>query len=430
MKKLFVTIAAAGLMLAGCTKNETRGYDVQDPDVIGFSSSTSRAAVNDLASLTGDGNGFIVYATAVNAPGTWYQYVDGANNYVYDDPNWKWAVNNAEWPTGDGAYPMNFYAMYPNAPSSVSTGTSLSSDITINAAAALQVDMLAAKATAEGKPASGKISLTFDHILSKVNFGIIPGHDMVPEVLTVAIKNVHSKSLYNYMLKQWSGSTSTSASYDYYRQLLDPDGPGPELVPFTAEGTDTEEATVSPIYTTTTTPTAAAANLMLMPQSPTTGAPAAWDPAGNNLSTNTYIEVIYRITHKDGSNYIGYTLGEQYLTKYGPGEDGYSWRNYSGLGEGDNLYNGALYIKVGFPVTVEWIQGKGYAYNICLGTADSTNGYYITNTYYDDSGADTSIPVIGDDGKTVIPNDPVTSGTINFLIQVLKWDDTNPTTIQ
>lgn len=428
MKKILMSLAATGLMLAGCTKNEIGGgYDVQDPGVIGFSTSTSRATVNDLTKLTGDGNGFIVYATADNAPGAWYTNVNGTNNYVYEAPNWKWAGNNAQWPTVDRAYPMNFYAMYPAAPSSVGAGTSLSSEITINAAANLQVDMLAAKAMAGGKPASGKISLTFDHILSKVNFGIIPGHDMVPEVLTVAVMNVHSKSLYNYMLKTWSGSTSTTASYDYYRQLIDPEKP--ELAPFTARGTDTAEETVAPIYTNETTPAAAAANLMLMPQSTATGAPAAWNPAGNNLSTNAYIEVIYRITHADDSNYIGYTKGEEYLAKYGPG-NGYTWGNYIGLGDGDRLYNGALYIKVGFPVTVEWIPGKGYTYNICLGTADSTNGYYITDTYYDNTGTDTRIPIKGDDGKTVIPGDPVTSGTIGFLINVNDWVDDTTVNLQ
>ncbi len=58
MKKLFVMIAAAGLMLAGCTQNETEGYEVSDPNTISFSSSTSRAAISTLTTLTGDTGGF------------------------------------------------------------------------------------------------------------------------------------------------------------------------------------------------------------------------------------------------------------------------------------------------------------------------------------------------------------------------------------
>lgn len=429
MKKILMTLAAASLMLTGCTKNESGGYDVSDPNVISFSTSTSRAPIYDLQSLMDDGAGFYVYGTVANVAGAWYTNVDGENNYVFSDPNWGWVGDNAEWPTVDEAYSMNFYAMYPTKPLSVNPGISLLSEIEIAATAATQVDMLAAKATADRKPASGKLSLTFDHILSKVNFGIVPGHDMVPEVLTVAIKNVNDNNTYNYMSKTWGVTTTGTASYDYYRKLIDPGEP--ELAPFSTIGSDTGEETPVPMYTTSTTPTAAAANLMLMPQSMATGTAAAWDLTPGNLSSQTYIEVIYRITHNsDGSNYIGYTIGEDYLDLYGP-DNGYTWGRYTnGLGSGTGQYNGPLYVKVGFPVTVSWVPGKGYTYNICLGTADSTNGYYITDTYYDNTGTDTGIKIKVPDNQTVIPGEPVTSGIINFLVSVTNWDDTNPTVIQ
>ncbi len=163
---------------------------------------------------------------------------------------------------------------------------------------------------------------------------------------------------------------------------------------------------------------------MLMPQSAATGAPAAWDLTETTLGTNAYIEVIYRIT-EGTANYIGYTNAVAYLTDYPAFVNGSTtWGSWTRLGEGGGTeYNGALFIKVGFQLTVNWTPGKGYTYNICLGTADSTNGHYTDTTYYDQDGNDTGIPVIGPDGEPVEQGDPVTSGIINFLISVTNWDD-------
>ena len=417
MKKFFMTLAVAGMVLTGCTKNEIKSSDVPNPDVIGFMSSTSRAAIADISTLTGDAGGFRVYAATTGGT-AWHTNVDGANNYAYATSNWGWVVTAAEWPTAGGAYPMTFYAMYPaDEPTTAtpSANPSLSRTVTIAAAAADQKDLLAAKATAESKPASGKLSMTFDHILSKVNFGVIAGHDMAPYVQAVKVVNVNGHNTYNYITHAWGNTTSLPATYVYFQNTT---------TPFTTTGSDASEEMDVPFYTTTTVPTAANAHLMLMPQNQTSGAPAAWDPQSGAPGTAAHIEVIYRITTTTPSDYIGYTLGNDYMTHF-PDFDNPGWGEYGGgLGDGTTgTYNDALFVRAGFPVTVAWEPGYGYTYNICLGTANSTNGYYIDNTYYDKDGADTGIPIVGPDDQPVTPGDPVTSGIINFLIKVANWDD-------
>ena len=112
MKKLSICLAAAALVLASCAKDEVMQVNSQSPDVIGFSSGTSRAAINDLAALQGASAGFKVYGQT-NSATVWYTNVDGTNNYAYSSPTWGWAGTAALWPTVASDYPMDFYAMYP-----------------------------------------------------------------------------------------------------------------------------------------------------------------------------------------------------------------------------------------------------------------------------------------------------------------------------
>ncbi len=428
MKKILMTLVVAGLMLSGCTKNETDVFDIPNPDVIGFSPSTTRAPINDLSKLIADGGGFIVYGVTADDNTTWYENVEG-KNYAYASGTWGWVGDDAVWPTSDGSYPMTFYAIYPAVAPPSPTVSQLSSNVTIAATAATQVDMLSAKNSAASKPASGQISLTFQHILSKVNFGVIAGHEMMPAVRSVAIRNVHSKNTFDYLAQTWGGTTIDAAGYDYYPDAV-------VVPPFTTTG-GTDEDTPVEIYTGTHSN-----NLMLMPQSTGTGgtgAPAAWDKTAATIGSGSYIEVVYRITDTatdaEKADYVGYAEGAQYLTDYpafgGTGGGNTGWEDYTGLGtEGGTQYNGALYVKVGFPVTLNWEKGKGYTYNICLGTANSTNGYYLDTVYYDENGDKTNVPIIGPDNEPVEPGDPVTDGIINFLVDVTGWGTDTETPLQ
>ncbi len=428
MKKILVAIAVAGVMLTGCTKNQTDGFKVQNPDVIGFSTSTSRASVYDLSTLTDDPAGFKVFGQTANVSGAWYDNVDGTNNYAFASGAWGWAGEDAVWPTTDGSYPMTFYAVYPVKNLTSETVAALSDNIEIAAAAADQVDMLSAKATAGGKPASGQVSLTFKHILSKVNFGVIAGHEMRVEVQSVAVRNVNSKGTYNYITQTWSGATTSPAGYSYFFYLP---ANNAQLPYFETTGGSGEDTAV-PIYAGTDHSN----HLMLMPQSSASGAPAAWDKTIANLANGAYIEVTYLIvdTSTDPEDdYIGYRQGTTYLdehTGFAANNNGWEPTYTGGLGTGTAQYDGFLYVKVGFPLTLNWEAGKGYTYNICLGTANSTNGYYISDNYIDDDGNETNVPILDPKGDPIEPGEPVTDGIINFLVAVDPWTDTPPTNLQ
>lgn len=432
MRKIIFSLAALGLVLASCSKEETTGVNSKNPDGIQFNAATSRAAINVLANVKG---GFRVYGTSGATPTGWYSGIDGTNVYKYTTA-WGWAGTTPQWPTAQGTYPMNFYAMYPDAaPSAVTAGTKLESEITIPAVAS-QVDMLSAKATAASKPMGGALAMTFKHILSKVNFGVIAGEGMIPEIQAVVVKNVHDKNTYNYMAQTWGASTSGNsglASYDYFRNTTAPKS-------FTVGSAAEDVTSAQTFYLATDNK-----NLMLMPQVATgetgaTGAPVAWAPVGGTAPTNTvaYIEVIYRIT-KSSNNVIGYEDGSDYLTDWNVTNTDITFENAwetkypNGLGSSTGQYNGHLYIRVGFPVTLSWVPGKGYVYNLCLGTRGSTGGYYIDDTYYDENGDDTGIDIVGPDQDgdgdpdPVDPGKPVFDGDINFIPGVEDWDDTTPT---
>ena len=415
MRKIVLGLAAMALIFTSCSKDEVTGVNDQNPDVIGFFSSTSRATINNLATLQGS-TGFKVYGTSAATPAAWHTNVNGLNNYAFSSGAWGWAGSNGMWPTVATGYPMTFYAMYPLAPAGVvptatpSATPVLTGVVTIQSTAATQVDLLAAKVSTATKPGDGKLPLTFKHILSKVNFGIIAGNAKTVIVQAIGVKNVSSVATYNYVAETW-GTPGTDASFDYFRNTA---------TPFSTLGVS-DETTVAPIYTGTP---AASAHLMLMPQTHTT-----WNKTATALTSGSYVEVIYRVTAAGSPNNIGYTAAADYLKDYTTFANDKSWGSYTGLGTTAGKYNGKLFVKVGFPMdatSFTWAPGKGYTYNIGIGTLGSSNGYYTDETYYDENGVDTGIEIVGPDGKPVKPGDPVSDGIIHFLVNVTDWDDLTP----
>ena len=423
--KIFMTTATICLILAGCSKNEVTNLNSQNPDVISFSSTTSRASINTLGSIQNDVSGFEVYATSPATPTTWYTGVNGTENYRFfstPNPNWGWvSAGNPIWPTTTAGYPMNFYAMYPNDGAAPFAHPNIQRAITIAALAANQTDHLAAREIGvAGKPSDGRLSLTFEHILSKVNFGIIPGFDKTVIVQEAGVQNVHSVNTYNYVAGTWGPTTATDADYDYYKETaLATKSFGP--------GTDDTEVAATPFYTLPHSN-----HLMLMPQTHGTWAVPTIPPAtyAGDIATESYASLTYRLTDVATGDKIGYTAAGDYLVDYPTVlATDYIWASYTGIGAagGGTPYLGELFIKAGFPFAASdftWARGKGYIYNIGLGTAGSCNGYYTETTYFDEDGIDTTIPIIGPKGTQVEVGDPVTDGIIHFKVFVTNWDDT------
>ena len=419
MKKLLKFLmftATASIVMVSCSKSEVTKFNVQNPDVIGFSLTTSRAPINTLSTMQSNSDGFEVYATNPGsiAATSWYTGVDGTENYGYSTSgtNWGWiASGNPTWPTSAVGYPMSFYAMYPSDGVAPYTYPNIQRVITIAALATNQVDHLAARAiNVAGKPSDGRLSMTFNHILSKIDFGIIAGNAKTVIVQESGVQNVHSAATYNYVVGSW-GTTGTDADYDYYKDA--------SWATLSFTGSDHDELIAEPIYAA-----GHSNHLMLMPQT----AHITWNPTGTNIATGAYASLTYRLINTTDDE-IGYTNAGSYEVDY----PGYlasiswpGWSTYTALGSGTGEYNDALFIKVGFPLAAAnftWTLGKGYTYNIGLGTNGSCNGYYTADTYFDKDGNDTGIPVIGSDGTKVDIGDPVTDGIIHFKVTVTNWDD-------
>lgn len=286
MKKIILSLATIGLVLASCSKDEVTGVNVQGPDVIKFNSTTSRAAISNIETIK---PGFRVYGTSGSAPAAWYTGIDGTVLYRYSGGAWGWASGAPQWPTETTGYPMTFYAMYPADDTNLTATapSTLTREITIAATRAAQTDMLGAKASTTSKPSDGALSMTFNHILSKVDFGVIAGLNTTPVVLSMGTNNVYDKATYDYVGETWLAAPAISgnATYAYY------DG----AIKIFTIGTDTAEETAQPFYIGTNSE-----YLMLMPQTH-----AAWQKNTATLATGSYAGMIYRLGTITDANSIG-----------------------------------------------------------------------------------------------------------------------------
>ena len=411
-------------------------------DAISFASPATRASITTLSTLEHDGSGFRVYATLGATPAGWYadgndNPIDGApaHNHKYDGTKWGFAPP-VFWPlTG---YPMNFYALYPSSPTgmgNMTTGFSpltLQASYTVPALVGNQQDVLTAKVTVAGKPATAKQDITFDHILSMVDFQIISGRGTTPAIQSIALANIGTTRTYNFILNNWvtPQALTGSANYVYYGTV----GGGTAVLPTWPASTTTwtaDDATPNAIYTATTTPAAAQAHLMLMPQ---TG--SSWTPVRNQnpaLITGGYIGLIYRM----GTGGAG-GVGTPHEVGYAAANQHPQWTAYGGG------YTGPLFVKAGFPLpsispapagSFVWEKGNGYNYRIGLGTPNSCNGYILDENYYDDKGNRTNLTLIEvlREGKRV--GDKLQDGVIHVTLGVEPWVDqpetpNPPTTIR
>ena len=423
MTKSILWFATCGLILASCSKTEVGDSDpgtVDDVSKINFITSTSRAAINDLAALQDPTTGgFHVYAANNSATG-WHQDINGIE-YKHTSGVWDWVTPpvTPTWPTADEHYPMKFYAHHPKtatgfAVTAVATApeaanTSVTADITIQGTSVTQVDFLGATNTTTTKPPTGKLTIAFDHITSKINFGIITGIDVTAYVNKVDVNALVDAGTYDYTTKAWDlGTTLASANYDYFDEA----GAVNDF-----SNLVTTQNLKSPIYNA-----GHSSHLMLVPQAttPVWDGTATEDADGNATGvTGAYIGMIYRLETAvpADENAVGYKMRANCIedTEWAAGSpENAVYNNTSGS------YAGPLYVKVGFPMgtnPVTWNRGKGYTYNMKLGTTDATGGLYLSKYYYDEEGKNTKILV---DGTPVI-TDPVAGGDIHFDVSVDEW---------
>lgn len=390
------------LVATSCTKDEVSSDAKPNPNQIGFYTNTTRSSVANLPMLEASASGFVVYAASGATPAAWFTGIDGTNNYKKAVGVWGWTGAAPSWPTTTSGYPMNFYAYFASSYTGFTLTAPTPSAMTgtyVIQPEATQVDFLATKSSATSKPASGMLPLTFQHILSKINFGVIPGYGSTVFVQSVGVNNVGNQRSYDFLAGNWTAAQPTTFTAKYAYKAT--------TTPATAlTGVDATEAAVQNVVPSN------GGNLMLMPQTTTT-----WTPATGVAAANAYMGVIYRLTTVADPNAVGYTVAN-------------SHPNYNALtpAEKTTLNGKPLFIKVGYPFapsSMTWDKGKGYTYNICLGTANASNGYIADNFYYDELGVPTTLTIIGKD-----KGDPISNGKINFIVTVGDWDEQTPSVIQ
>lgn len=403
MKKFNWFMLVLAMVATSCTQDEESSNAQSNPNQIGFYTNTTRASVVNLATLEASPTGFVVYAAGGNTPTAWFTGIDGTNNYKKTAGVWGWNSGSPMWPTASTGYPMNFYAYFVSSPTGLTftpappTPTAMTGSYTIQPEAS-QVDFLAAKATVLSKPASGMLPITFKHILSKINFGVIPGNGVTVYLQSINVNNVGNQRSYNFLAEDWTTAQPATFLANYFYKTMTK--PATQLT-----GVDPAEVAVQNVIPTYS-------NLMLMPQIATT-----WAPTTGVAAANAFMGVIYRLQTASDVNAVGYAVAN-------------SHPDYSTLNPTIQtaLNNKPLFVKVGYPFapnSMTWVKGKGYTYNICLGTAGATNGYVADTFYYDENGNPTPLTIIGKD-----KGDPISSGKINFIVNVTDWDDQAPSVIQ
>lgn len=429
-KTIFISLATCGLLLSSCSSNDVfeDNQGTNNPNVINFSATTTRATINNLTNVKG---GFPVYANWLGSTNAWH--INGII-YKFGTNSWGWdlAANAPQWPAVDINKKIHFYAYYPAdnttegnpdgfTPNAETVGT-LTGAFTINPTAATQIDFLAANTpNIERVPQGGSVPLAFKHITTKINFGVIAAEGTKSYIQQMNINNVKNTGTYDYVapgdqdavVKNWTSTdfTTIKPAYDYF---------GTTTVDKTPKKTHEFTATESSFYSANHNN-----HLMLLPQKET----AVWVPVKQTSVSYTpdeaYIGSVYRMTSADGNtDLVGYS-------------DASKHPNYNDLPENSTWksYKGPLFVKVGFPLapktdqipnpTFSWTMGKAYTYNIMLGQNGSTGGYILDEHYYDENGNPTDLTI---NGKK--PGEPVSGGTINFDVTVGDWGTDENTSVE
>jgi hypothetical protein len=384
--KMMSCLAVAAMLATACTNDEVINENIPAADAITINASTgkTRAAVADLEAVKA---GFTVYATKGGSSAV--EYIAN-QTYWYQNNAWGWKFTTIKWPVADTDYPMNFYASYPDL-NAILDG-SLLAEHYVTGDPLQQIDMLAAnRLNVMTRPSSSCVNMDFKHILSRIGFSVKTGANVTVEVQSIAIKQVGEKRKFNYAGLEWTVDMPSAygASYNFM--------------------TATSPANINKFVGATTgaAVTGSSGYLMLMPQD-LSG--RAWDKTAAGIDNQSYIEVVYRIYETaTGKDIVGYS-------------DATKHPDYAAKGDG---ITGALFVKVAYALPTEWLMGKAYTYTIHLGTSNDNGGNLIDDTFVDNGGGESELPVVTPDTEdpVIVPN-PIfdIEKPIGFTVSVEDWD--------
>ena len=411
-KRFIFSVAAIAIMLVSCSQNE-EVINITSSDAITLSPSTAvtRASITTKTNLEAN---FQVYATSGTTPSGWYSddtgaSISGANHHYLDGNQWNFRTK-VKWPKVEeiDKYPMNFYAFYPTTPNSVfqavsTNHTNLLLDVTIPQAVGSQLDIVATVGTATAKPATSNLTLTFGHILSKVNFAVTNTYTEqgdIAYVQAVGFVNINSKNTYNVMTEAWPNTYNTPLNYNYFQSFVEDGVSGTVVMNGKPFDKDADKAR---FFDGNSVPTLADANLMLLPQTP-----KLWvvnvGPEDEARPTNdeAYVRVMYRYEHHQDVNFIGFANAQDHPDI----ENSVSHKTYTG----------PLYVYAVFTYDGAWVKGKGFLYNIPL--PGDGGGRLYDPFLYDDKGNRTDLEVPhGEVDKPIITSDQY----IHLIPIVTDW---------
>lgn len=230
MKAKFMVLAAAALVMAGCTQKEV--ISVPEGDSIKFSSFVGypTKAVNDLNEEVNFTN-FYIFGTYDNGDGTYVDIYDnstatkGGDGWSYDTQYWVPGKNYVFAAYSDGN------AKLDNAEFNQQTGELTIPEYTVADKDLIYVDERTATGPQTGTPAQ-PVELTFNHMLAKVKFTFTSAF---AENLTVTVSDLkivgsYTKGSYD---DAWTGIEKGEIAYAEFNAA-------------TGEGTASEECYVMP----------------------------------------------------------------------------------------------------------------------------------------------------------------------------------------
>ncbi len=405
------SVVVSLIIFVGCTKGEeltptssVEGYDTRS---INFVSQSSRALSNDIGTMEGDADGFVVYGVE-SGDSSWYEGIDGSR-YIYDSSTGMWGWESEDDPLwSDPFRQINFYAYYPHSATGLTLSTlapsTLVGDIVVEPSILDQTDYLAASSgDVVTKPLTGVQSLNFNHIMAKISFSVVQDEGVLTLIRQLGIENVINKGSYDYIASAWGDlSNGNRGSFDDY---VGSSGP------FAKYGVADKVDPIRSDYH----------YLMLIPQEGGNGESQTplWDGSvivdgsGEFVPEGGYISLRYRTSaNVDTEDLIGCAIreGSPNETEWAEGSDYYNAYKRSG-----GSYTGPLYVKVGFKFSADqlcWEAGTEYNYTLPL---NKTGGIYLSEYYCDVDGTNTKIRVAGSPevGDLVFASDVTIGVTVN-----------------
>lgn len=221
MKKiLFVALAAATMM--SCTENEVienAGKKAKIEFGTAVNAGTRAAVVNNSNFNGFTVSAYTVAAADIAAKGLGAAYMD---KVAYTGKQGSWtAVDNTTtyyWPIDEK---MQFFAYPTSLEGKFTVGSTgyPTLDFTVAATAADQTDLVVAQAADVTKPADNTLTLTFKHLLTRINFSYKPEDvNYAYTISKISINDVSGGTAtytFNENNGSWGVGSSASTEYDY-----------------------------------------------------------------------------------------------------------------------------------------------------------------------------------------------------------------------